>query len=315
MKKVVLFISFLMIALSFSSCKKEGIDGFYNPKEKIDRIYIENYKGEKYLYEQWNWDNNQLKSIDRHDENGTIVNTETYYYDNDGRITMVHGSEFGGRYSKYYYKDGFLDYVESYYDVFEFVNYNNMFDTTLYDVLSARFDFFYNSDNKLCKVEITDNDFTDYFTCKSANIFNPLRYMLPDNFIEGIERIMKYNAEHHDSRAFKLVVQIEWDGNNISKIKNGSYIETYKYDDKINPYNKLYDHLAAGVYKKFSNENNITYITYCLYNWDYDSAKRTFVYEYKNDLPVKRISEGKPEDYYAIGVNVITSGTYYYEYK
>ena len=49
MKKVVLFISFLMIALSFSSCKKEDVDGVYDPKKKIDRIYKENFNA-KIIY-------------------------------------------------------------------------------------------------------------------------------------------------------------------------------------------------------------------------------------------------------------------------
>ena len=49
MKQTALFLSLLMIV--FSSCKKEDIDGVYDPKKKIDRIYKENLNGEKYLVE------------------------------------------------------------------------------------------------------------------------------------------------------------------------------------------------------------------------------------------------------------------------
>ena len=37
MKQTALFLSLLMIV--FSSCKKEDIDGVYDPKKKIDRGY------------------------------------------------------------------------------------------------------------------------------------------------------------------------------------------------------------------------------------------------------------------------------------
>ena len=75
MKQTALFLSLLMIV--FSSCKKEDIDGVYDPKKKIDRIYKENLNGEKYLVELWNWDKKQLKSIDQYDSDGKVYNTET----------------------------------------------------------------------------------------------------------------------------------------------------------------------------------------------------------------------------------------------
>ena len=112
MKQTALFLSLLMIV--FSSCKKEDVDGVYDPKKKIDRIYKENLNGEKYLVELWNWDKKQLKSIDQYDSDGKVYNTETYSYNDNGQIESVSGDKHDWT-AYYHYKDDVLDYVETYF--------------------------------------------------------------------------------------------------------------------------------------------------------------------------------------------------------
>ena len=91
MKKIYLFLATLTF-IAFTSCDKEEVDGYYNPKDKISKIYREDSAGNKHLFESWNWDKKQLKSIDVYNDEGNISNVETYYYYGDGRISMVYGS-------------------------------------------------------------------------------------------------------------------------------------------------------------------------------------------------------------------------------
>ena len=143
-----------------------------------------------------------------------------------------------------------------------------------------------------------------------------------------MKEVMKYNAKHSSSRNDTLrttTMTFEWDGDNISRWTSdyyygsdtdATYIETYQYDDKTNPYSNLYDSFAASVYKKFSNENNVTRCSTKLIEGSNELpiGEQTYTYEYEKDLPIKRVSGGTTEGL-PIGVGVLTSGTYHYEYK
>lgn len=133
--------------------------------------------------------------------------------------------------------------------------------------------------------------------------------------------VMQYNAERSASKNDTLrttIMNFEWEDDNISKCTStsdiGKYVETYKYDDKTNPYNNLYDGFAASVYKKFSNKNNITYRSYKWNTDELSNGEYNFTYEYQNDLPIKRVTEGF-DNGFSIGVEVINTGTYHYEYE
>ena len=59
MKKTTLFMTLLLSTIVISSCNKDGV---YNPKEKIDKIYVDSGSG-KYLSEDWTWNKKELKTI------------------------------------------------------------------------------------------------------------------------------------------------------------------------------------------------------------------------------------------------------------
>ncbi len=325
MKRISLI--FALIALvAFTSCKKDEIDGYYNPKDKISKIYREDSAGNKHLFESWNWDKKQLKSIEVYDDEGDMYNVETYHYNGDGRIRMVYGSQ-NGVYSKYYYKDELLDYIELYFDEISIQNLVGYTDTILHNVLGARFDFSYNADNRFTEVKSTEYNLADDLIERFTSSFNPFRFILPDNTCNSMMEVMRYNAKHSPSRNDTLrttTMYFEWDGDNISKwtseyiVSNpgATYIESYQYDDKTNPYNNLYDSFAASVYKKFSNVNNMTKCSKKLIEGDNElpGGEVTYTYEYEKDLPIKRVSGGTVEGF-SMGVGVLTSGTYHYEYK
>lgn len=326
MKRISLIFA-LITLVAFTSCKKDDVvDGYYNPKDKISKIYKEDATGNKQLFEVWNWDKKKLKSIEIYNDEGNISNVETYFYDGDGRIATVHGS-YNGIYSKYYYNDELLDYIEFYLDDFNVHNLIGDTDTILYNVLYARFDFSYNADNRFTEVKSTVYNFWNDIVTKSISSFNPFRFILPENTCNSMMEVMKYNAKHSPSRNDTLrttTMYFEWDGDNISKWTSeyygsdtdATYIETYQYDDKTNPYNNLYDSFAASSYKKFSNVNNMTRCSMKLIEGDNElpGGEVTYTYEYEKDLPIKRVSGGTTEGF-PIGVGVLTSGTYHYEYK
>ena len=326
MKKIYLFLATLTF-IAFTSCDKEEVDGYYNPKDKISKIYREDAAGNKHLFESWNWDKKQLKSIEVYNDEGNISNVETYYYYGDGRISMVYGSG-SGTYSKYYYKDELLDYIELYYDEIYIQNLVGYTDSVLYNVLGARFDFSYNSDNRFTEIKATEYKFWEDVADKSISSCNPLRFILSDNTWRSMKEVMKYNAKHSSSRNDTLrttTMTFEWSGDNISRWTSdyyhgsdtdATYIETYQYDDKTNPYSNLYDSFAVSVYKKFSNENNVTRCSTKLIEGSNELpiGEQTYTYEYEKDLPIKRVSE-RIDEGLPIGVGVLTSGTYHYEYK
>ena len=316
MKQTALFLSLLMIV--FSSCKKEDIDGVYDPKKKIDRIYKENLNGEKYLVELWNWDKKQLKSIDQYDSDGKVYNTETYSYNDNGQIESVSGDKHDWT-AYYHYKDDVLDYVETYFT--DFVIQNEIGDVvdTLKNILAFRVDCFYDGEC-LSKVEFTEFSLFDNRGIITDASFNPLRFVLPERTLEAVKTVMKKTSERSSSKEDRVtVLEFEWEGENIKTQKSytkGSetveYTETYKYDDKINPYYNLYDSWSASIYKKFSNKNNLTYSSYKREN-DSSSGETHHQYEYKGDYPIKRTTGGDVHP--PIGVEAVFSGTYHYEYK
>ena len=318
MKQTVLFLSLLTIVLSISSCKKEDIDGVYNPKKKIDRIYKEKSKGEKYLVEAWNWDKKQLKSIDQYDSDGNIYNTETYSYNENGQIESVSGSR-NDWISYYHYKDDALDYVETYFANLNIQNKIGDVIDSLENILAFRVDCFYDEDC-LSKIEFTEFALFDNRGKITDVSFNPLRFILSERTFETVKTVMKKTSERSSSKEDKVtVLEFEWEGENIKAQKSYTkgnatieYTETYKYDDKINPYYNLYDSWAASIYKKFTNKNNLTYSSY---KWENDSLSGEchHQYEYKGDYPIKRITDG--DDSFSIGVGTLFGGTYYYEYK
>ena len=101
MKKTALLLAIALFAVTFTSCQKTKP---YNPKEKISKIYV-GLGLEKNLSEAWNWEGNQLKSIEHYisiDNVQLNYYTEVFTYNDKGQVQNVK-TEDGDFYTEYLY--------------------------------------------------------------------------------------------------------------------------------------------------------------------------------------------------------------------
>ena len=241
-KTTTLFMTLLLSAIAITSCKKDGV---YNPKEKIDKIYVDSGTG-KHLSEDWTWDNKQLKTINYYESDGTIDHTETFIY-TDNRLSQVDNQE-DEESVKYTYDNRHLQQASFYK--------NNV----LY--MSCFFEY---ANSKLSDIKVTTTNPSKGLNTKG--IANPLHYVLPKQSLESIENVMKENSTR-GSVSFEI--DFAWNGNNISEIEiefeKYAVLYVFEYDDKLNPFRNflgsdLEETLSGhGVYKSKNNVVSYTSI-------------------------------------------------------
>lgn len=268
MKKTTTLFMTLLLATAITSCNKDGV---YNPKEKIDKIYVDAGSG-KYLSEDWTWDNKQLKTINYYDSDGTINHTETFTY-SDNRLSQVDNQEYGET-VKYTYDKRHLHQAS-------FYNNNVLYMTCLFEY----------ADNKLSDIKVTTT-----IADKSLNTTgaaNPLNYVLPKQSLEFIKNVLNENPAR-GSVSFEI--DFAWDGNNISEIEieldEHTALYAFEYDDKLNPFRNflgsdleetLYGH---GVYK---SKNNVVAYTLIEAIMGYSFTESHYIsYTYDGRFPATR---------------------------
>ena len=268
-------MTLLSFAIAITSCNKDGV---YNPKEKIDKIYVDNGAG-KHLSEDWTWDNKQLKTIDYYSDN-TIDYTETFIY-SDNRLSQV-DNQNDGETAKFTYDKRHLQQADFYK--------NNV----LY--MSCLFEY---ADNKLSdiKVALTDTD----KGLNTKGVANPLNYVLPKQTAQYIDNVIKENPTRG---TIYFEVDFAWDGNNVSEIGielNDEYsvLYVFEYDDKLNPFRNflnsdleetLYGH---GVYK---SRNNVTAYTLIEAAMGFSFTESHFIsYTYDGRFPATRTLDNVTE--------------------
>ncbi len=268
MKKTTTLFMTLLLATAITSCNKDGV---YNPKEKIDKIYVDAGSG-KHLSEDWTWDNKQLKTINYYESDGTIDHSETFTY-NDNRLSQVDNHE-DGETVKYTYDKRRLQQAD-------FYNNNVLYMTC----------FFEYADNKLADIKVTTTIAEKGLNTKG--VANPLNYVLPKQSLESIENVMKENPTR-GSVSFEI--DFAWDGNNVSEIgielDGYNVLYAFEYDDKLNPFRNflnsdleetLYGH---GVYK---SKNNIVSYTLIEAAMGYSFSESHYIsYTYDGRFPATR---------------------------
>lgn len=304
MKKILVSLLLISMAVTFSSCKKEGV---YKPKEKISRIYVDSGYGDgKKLEEVWTWDKKQLQRID-HYYDGDLSWSEEFTYNNKGQVERVDC-----------YKDS--EYTEYTYDG------DKLSKATYYyrgSIVTEH--IFKHEGENITEIEIT------YFDNKKRNShlrnegYNPLRMLLQGNNYQTLK-----NAIERVHTSIDIVtVKLEWEKKNVSKIEitEGPYRFTanFKYDDKLNPFKNLFGLYVDGDIDEGSllSKNNVieehyaetsngeTYTGIIKYSYSYDGKFPTVQrYTYSYETPVW--------DYYGdlIGYETVTRTTStYYEYE
>lgn len=275
MKKTTTLFMTLLLATAITSCNKDGV---YNPKEKIDKIYVDAGDGKK-LSEDWTWDNKQLKTIDYYSD-GTIDYTETFTY-TDNRLSQVDNQEYDET-AKYTYDKRHLKQADFYK--------NNV----LY--MSCLFEY---DDNKLSDIQVTATDTNKGLNTKG--VANPLKYVLPKQTVQAIENVLNENPTRG---SIDFEIDFAWDGNNVSEMGmelDGEYsvLYVFEYDDKLNPFRNflnsdleetLYGH---GIYK---SKNNVTAYTLIEAVMGYSFTESYYIsYTYDGRFPATRTLDNTTE--------------------
>ena len=269
MKKTTTLFMTLLLATAITSCDKDGV---YNPKEKIDKIYVDAGSG-KYLSEDWTWDNKQLTTLSYCDSTGTVNYTETFTY-SDNRLSQVDNPEYSET-AKYTYDKRRLHQADF---------YNN---NVLY--MSCLFEY---DDNKLSDIKVTMKD--AYKGLNTRGFANPLNYVLPKQSVQSINSIMKENPTRG---TFYFEIDFAWDGNNVSEMGielDGEYsvLYAFEYDDKLNPFrNFLNSDLEETLYGHgtYKSKNNVTAYTLIEEAMGYSFTESYYIsYTYDGRFPATR---------------------------
>jgi hypothetical protein len=112
MKKLSLLLTLFVLALSFTSCDKEGV---YNPNKKISKSYLDTGEG-KQLTSSWNWNGKLLRTIDYYDLiSGEIAYTHIFSYNDKDQIVSI-SDITNNLTTKYFYYGNRFDKIVSYHN-------------------------------------------------------------------------------------------------------------------------------------------------------------------------------------------------------
>ena len=123
--------------------------------------------------------------------------------------------------------------------------------------------------------------------------FNPIKMLLTEDAFNDIKMVL----DNNNSRGITDIIDIEWDGDNVSKIEwphgelLGSYIVEYEYSSKLNPYYNLFTSNVLLSYASNSVPASKNVVTRIIkkdtYPVEYiDTIEYT--YRYEGDYPVER---------------------------
>ena len=270
MKKTTLLLAIALFAVTFTSCQKTKP---YNPKEKISKIYV-GLGLEKNLSEAWNWEGNQLKSIEHYisiDNVQLNYYTEVFTYNDKGQVQNVK-TEDGDFYTEYLYGTNDRLYQVNCYLTSENKPIMYMFE---YD------------DNKLSEITVVgkDIDITDLKASSSS-----MKYVLPEILLTPIEKALDNKPMERGES--KIEMDIEWYGKNISEIEveYGNYSEKhyFSYDNYQNPFRNFFS-IDVDDLCTFANKNNVVAITSVSSYMGFSYTDTEYInYTYDGKFPVTK---------------------------
>ena len=278
MKKTTLLLAIALFAVTFTSCQKTKP---YNPKEKISKIYVDLGLG-KNLSEAWNWEGNQLKSIDHYISADNVqlnYYTEVFTYNDKGQVQTVK-TENGDSYTEYLY--GIKDRL---YQV-------NWYVEGADKPVVYKFEY---DDNKLSEITVVgDIDMTDVKASSSS-----MKYVLPETILTPIEKALNNKPMERGEK--NLEMDIEWLGKNISEIEveYGNYSEKhyFSYDNYQNPFGNFFG-MYVDELCTFANKNNVVEITSVSSYMGFSYTDTKYInYTYDGEFPVTK-SYGDVIEYY-----------------
>lgn len=326
MKKILFAVMAFALLAGTSSCKKE-MEGKYAPKEKINAVYTEEtywYNGSiesheaKYKSEEWTWVKDRLDKIvyfnqytyptgegDEMETEYEQTNLQTFTYDDDGRLTK---SEIFG-----------MTKMEAIceYDGKELTKMTFMEDGEVVVAYQFKHD-----GKRITSFDMTLND--EYWgvgekVAKQLERVNPLRFVLsaePAAQVMDATKIYAKRAAKVGSKANTVIhFDIEWNGNNVSRIGSSHMGEKmqydFNYDEKNNPFYNLFDigNTRVVPFMPLSKNNVIGIAQTMSEGGDVETETIEYSYTYNSkDYPTSKKEEETYED-------SKYECTYFYEYK
>ena len=289
MKKILILSLCAVLCAAFTSCEKEN-PGVYNPKKKIQKLYCE-YGGQKYLWQDWNWNGKLLTSVNYYTSEGVVMSTENYSYDKNNRIVRI---QEGNENLDFSYENGKIKAANYYWA----------------NTLEESYNFIYEN-NTLSKIECVS--YYSYVDDKHQKRLNPLAVLMPQGGDVLTKAVKKLNTQQKGEE--KAILELTWEGKNISHIhgytvddEDGETMDAYfTYDDKINPFKGwspmwfdevigMWDDSYCNTFN-YGNMQTSSYI-YKEGGIEYDRYNMVFSYEYEGNYPVKMtVSEEGENDY------------------
>ena len=228
------------------------------------------------VHEAWTWEDDYLKQIEYYDYDNlgewVVSLTEKYSYNDKNQLARID------------YKSNHIYYCE-----FEYVD-DKISNIKYYDrlghYLKECVSFIYTGD------KVTRLEFTYGYKMNNRG-FNPIKMLLTEDAFNDIKMVL----DNNNSRGETDIIDIEWDGDNVSKIEwphgelLGSYIMEYEYSSKLNPYYNLFTSSVLLSYASNSVPASKNVVTRIIkkdtYPVEYiDTIEYT--YRYEGDYPVER---------------------------
>ena len=297
---------FAVIGLSLISCEKGGV---FSPDKKINRIYtsekheLQSFDGNtwttiqetskpKMLREQWNWEEDLLKSIEYHtlgyDNYYNVYYEDTYteYYEYDGnRLIAINWG--GDTHYSISYDHGKISTIQ-------------LFWNSDSDEPSETYEFTHKN-GKISEIKFYEGS----YETRPAYTMNAFRFFIPGATMESFVKVMdKVRSTMDAKNTDPSIIQFEWEGDNVKKMTyiNSGHTDVieYTYDNKLNPFYGLFNMEEFGN-KPFLSKNNITSDGSC-----------EFTYTYKGRFPATQtcyntITYGNERE--------ISTSVYYYDYQ
>ena len=301
MYKKIFTLTFVAAALLFSACQKS--EGIYNPKQKIDKIFTEEFVSlagrevatGKELSEDWTWDGDKLTRVDKYDIMTSELE-ESCSYTYDGNV-LTRLSLDANNYSEFIYDGKKLSEVRSYE--------NGKLESTL--LITKR------DGKKITEMKATTYDLDN--DSKSTHLLqSTLHLFMPASAAEKIATLAQKRVATKDGKT-ETNIAFTWAGDNISQLEATEpgyrVYMAYEYDNKKSPYTGLGECLTeTSSLSMWSSKNNIVYDSIIVFedNQESMSVVVNYTYEYDGNWPVKRILE------VTLPIGSATSNTYY-EYK
>ncbi|MBR5984618.1 MAG: hypothetical protein IK025_12985 [Bacteroidales bacterium] len=317
MKKIIVVSVAFLTAIFFVSCAKSGV---YKPKDKINAVWFESEKvttidtvsrtsnTERFLREEWKWEDKMLRSRTVYRTNGEIRYNYNYEYNSKNKIIGITSDLSTERKTRirFIYDDDTKKLKEVKYFTEDFSENNLPY---------KKLEFTYDG-NKVIAIKETVN--THRYPRSYANAeMSLLPFLVSEDMAESIAVNTIHSKVEYDVVTREYV--FEWKKKNISDVtitttSGGVTSEariSYTYDEKRNPQlARVMGYVEEGsIDCIICSKNNVVSCNYQEENYSYSEESQ---YTYDGKTPIEKVVTRNEKNSFST-VRVTEKWTYEYE--